>query len=169
MIKKLFLGLSLTLMFFQQGSTQTAPSPKAEKAFQEGRQLKREHKPARAIKSFEKALLISPTYFEAQAALAQLLVEIKHPEAEQALLRLGELDPDREPTLWTALARICIEQKRFEEAIGHYESFLRYAKPNHPNAQPPKTKLRTFGFKSWRFSHRCLSIRCPWARRLITP
>jgi outer membrane protein OmpA-like peptidoglycan-associated protein len=147
MIKTMFFCLSLMLMFFQQGSAQKAPSPKAEKAFQEGRQLKREHKPARAIKSFEKALLISPTYFEAQAALAQLLVEIDHPEAEQALLRLGELDPDREPTLWTALARICIEQKRFEEALGHYESFLRYAKPNHPQRSDAQDQIANLRFQ----------------------
>jgi outer membrane protein OmpA-like peptidoglycan-associated protein len=147
MVRILFVNLFWLLLTFQQGSAQTKPSPQAEKAFQEGRQLKRDHKPERAIKSFEKALQISPTFYEAQAALAQILVEIDHPKAEQALLRLGELNPEREPTLWTALARICIAQKRLEDALLHYESFLQYAKPNHPQRAAAQNQIENLRFQ----------------------
>lgn len=104
---------------------------KAEKAFVKGRELVRQHKPAQALRQFERAIAAAPTFYEAHAERARLLLQENDPRAEQALHDMLAVDPRRDPTAWLALARLAREKGHYAAAAAHADQFMAYVSESH--------------------------------------
>lgn len=120
--------------------------PKAEKHYLEGRDQQRKNNPDKALKAFTKALSIQPDHYEARARRSLILMDRKDPAAEDDLRYLVRLDPAREPGIWLALARLCRNAKRYENAIRDYTSFFQYCPPDHPLYPIAQTEHRQVVF-----------------------
>jgi len=120
---RILLLFSLLLAGLQAMAQAPVP-PKAVKARERGLAAERQRDIAKARRELEKALHLAPLYYEAQSNLASILVRQGDSAAIPALERLLELDPDRDPYAWLALADLLRERERWSEAADRYEGFL---------------------------------------------
>lgn len=109
---------------------ETVPA-RAEKARAEAREWKSKQKPDRALKALDEAIRLHPDYYEALADRAALLLDRDPAAAEADLLHLTRLHPDKDLSVWLALARIAANDRRFEVALDRYDRYLLGAGPEH--------------------------------------
>jgi outer membrane protein OmpA-like peptidoglycan-associated protein len=112
-------------------NAQASPVPKAVKAWEEGKALLKKQEPEKARKAFEKATQLDPSYYDAHADLASLLLRTKDSAAIKHLERLVDLDPAKDPYVWLALGRMHRELSHFTQSTFAYQQFLHFAAPDH--------------------------------------
>jgi outer membrane protein OmpA-like peptidoglycan-associated protein len=125
-----FVIVLLSLYTFSLGAQVNVP-PKAAKAREEGRALLRKQQQDKALKAFDRAIALYPDYYEAIADRAALQLERDPAAAEADLLRLTKLRPEKDASVWLALARLCAKDQRFENALDHYSSYLNLIGEEH--------------------------------------
>lgn len=130
MLRSLFLLLGLCLIPLVHWGQENV-SPKAQKARQEAREWIKKGKPDKALAALDKAILLSPDYYAAISDRAALLLESEPATAEADLRRLVLLRPEEDPSVWLALARICRDGRRWEEAVAAYDRYLHLAPDTH--------------------------------------
>lgn len=126
-----YLTLCCILLLSLSMAGQEPVPVRAEKARAEARAWKSKQKPERALKALDEAIRLHPDYYEALADRAALLLERDPAAAEADLLHLTRLQPDKDLSVWLALARIAAADQRIEEALGRYDRYLQGAGPEH--------------------------------------
>lgn len=110
-------------------------------------------RPDKAQSALDKALRMYPDYYEALADRAALWM-VSHPQnAEKDLLRLIELDPQRDLSVFLALGNIQQKDHRFDEAIAHYERLLSLIGKDHRHFATASREKEAAVFRRYAYAH----------------
>jgi len=118
---------SLTNLSAQDYHTRKTAPAKALKHYKKGQQYAHEKQYPLAIRSFEKALKITPDFIDAQLLIADAYVALGNREkAIAGFEKVVSLDPDYKPKVYYAWGILERKHKNYEAATDQFERFLTY-------------------------------------------